>query len=408
MKKKSAGRTKRWLDVLGPGLVTGASDADPSGIGTYAAAGAALGYGGLWTALFTFPLMVNTQYICAKIGIATGKGLSGVLKQHYSKPLLYVAVLFLLIANTINAGADVGAIASGMKLLAPGVPEKAVIVPIGLGLLLLQILCSYHGISRVFKWLTLSLFAYVCAGFLADPDWGQVAFHTVVPSLEWNRGFLTMLVALLGTTISPYLFFWQTDSEAEESEGYKNAFWDVGAGVLFSNVVMFFIMLATGATLHRAGQTQIDTAADAAKALEPFAGSAAPILMGIGLIGTGILAVPVLASSAAYAVAEAMGWPFGLTKKLHEAKAFYGVMAFATLGGLAVNFVGASPVEALYGTAVLNGILAPPLLFIIMRVANDKKIMGKHTNGRVANVIGGVTTLAMFGAEVALLISWLA
>jgi NRAMP (natural resistance-associated macrophage protein)-like metal ion transporter len=411
----------RYLKALGPGLITGASDDDPSGIGTYATAGAQLGYATLWTALLTFPLMASIQFICAKVGMVTGRGLAGLLRQHYPRSVLYPAVLGLLIANTINAGADIGAIAAGVNLLLP-IPIKSLLVPIGLLLLIFQVWGSYQLIAKIFKWLTLSLFAYIGAAFLARPNWTEVLQGTFIPVIRFDNTFLSTLVAILGTTISPYLFFWQTNQEVEEkiAKGQKRlwkpqratedelhyAAWDVNIGMLFSNIVMYFIILATGATLHRAGQTNIDTAANAAIALKPIAGNWAYILMALGLIGTGLLAVPILTTSGAYAVCETFGWEWGLDKKFGRARDFYYVIGGSTIVALLIDFRGINPMDALFWTAVINGFLAPPLLVIIMLIANNKAIMGKQVNGRAINVLGWSTTVLMFAAALALLLTW--
>ncbi|HWX42009.1 MAG TPA: divalent metal cation transporter [Blastocatellia bacterium] len=412
---------KRFLKVLGPGLITGASDDDPSGIGTYAVAGASLGFSILWTALITFPMMAAVQFICAKIGMVTGMGLAGVLRRHYSRRLLYGAVVGLVVANTINAGADIGAIAAAINMLVP-IPISALIVPIAVSILALQIWASYRFIAKTFKWLTLTLFAYIISAFLAKPEWGAVLKGTFIPTFTFDSTFLSTLVALLGTTISPYLFFWQANQEVEEeiSMGRKQlwqrqgasaselryAALDVNTGMAFSNVVMYFIILATATTLHKAGKTDIQTATDAAEALRPLAGNAATLLLAVGLIGSGFLAVPVLTGSSAYALSEALGWKFGLNKKLRGAKQFYAVIVISTLAGLLINYVGISPIKALFWTAVINGLLAPPLLVIIMLIANNQTVMGKRTNRRLTNVLGWLTTVVMFAAAICLILTW--
>ena len=407
--------------VLGPGLVTGASDDDPSGIGTYAQAGAALGYGSLWTALVTFPMMWSVQLICAKIGMVTGTGLARVLRRHYPRWLLYSVVGSLVIANTINAGVDIGAIAAAINLLIP-VPIAALIVPIALCIPIVQIWGSYRLISKTFKWLTLALFAYILSAFFAKPDWRLVLRGTLLPTVRFDRQFLTVIVGILGTTITPYLFFWQADQEVEEeismgrrtlrqrvgatSAELKYAGWDVASGMLFSNVVMYFIMLATASTLFKGGNMKIESAIQAAQALRPLAGDAAYLLWAPGLIGAGVLCVPILTGSAAYAAAEAMGWKHGLNERPKRAKLFYGFIALSTLAGMLVNFVGVNPIEALFWTAVINGFLAPPMLVIMMLIANNKSVLGEHVNGPVSNAIGWVTTVAMSAAAVALLLAW--
>ena len=412
---------KRFFKVLGPGLITGASDDDPSGIGTYAVAGASLGFSTLWTALFTLPLMTAVLLTCARIGMVSGMGLTAVLRRHYSRSLLYLAVSGLVIANTINAGADIGAIAAAINLLIP-VPIAALIVPIALGILAVQIWGSYRLIARTFKWLTLALFAYIGSALYAKPDAIQVLKATFIPRLSFDASFLAMLVALLGTTISPYLFFWQADQEVEEEISFgrvtraqrrgatdaemKYARWDVYIGVFLSNLVMYFIILATAATLFKAGKTNIQSAADAAQALKPLAGQGASILLAVGLIGTGFLAVPILTGSSAYAVTEAFRGRYGFNQKLRHAKLFYGVIIASTLVGLLINFVGINPIRALFLAAVINGFLAPPLLVVIMLIANNRKVMKDRVNGRWTNILGWTTTLVMFAAAVALVLTW--
>jgi NRAMP (natural resistance-associated macrophage protein)-like metal ion transporter len=412
---------KRFLKILGPGLITGASDDDPSGIGTYALAGASLGFSTLWTALVTFPMMTAVQFICAKIGMVTGMGLARVLRRHYSRALLYPVVAGLVIANTINAGTDIGAIAAAVNLLVP-IPVTALVVPIALVILGLQVWGSYRLIAQTFKWLTLALFAYIGSALYARPDLGEVLRGTLIPTLSLDARFMTMLVAILGTTISPYLFFWQASQEVEEeiSMGRRTlkarrgatdtelrfAGVDVTAGMFFSNVVMYFIILATAATLFKAGQTDIQSAAEAAQALRPLAGDAASALLALGLIGAGFLGVPVLTGSSAYAMAEALGWEYGLDEKPRRAKLFYATIIVPTLIGMLINFVGINPIRALFWTAVINGFLAPPMLVLIMLIANTPRIMGERTNGRWINIAGWATTAVMFAAAIGLVLTW--
>ena len=419
--KSEPNPARRLLKILGPGLVTGASDDDPSGIGTYAVAGASLGFATLWTALVTFPLMASVQFICAKIGMVSGMGLAGVLRRHYPRPLLYAAVMGLLVANTINAGADIGAIAAGVNLLVP-VPIAWMIIPIGLLILGLQMWCSYRLIARIFKWLTLALLAYIASAFFAHPDPSEVLRGTFIPTIRFDSTFLSALVAILGTTISPYLFFWQASQEVEEEvemgrkqlwqrrgatdKELKYAALDINVGMLFSNLVMYFIILATAATLFKAGQTDIKSAADAAQALRPLAGDAAYILLAVGMIGAGFLAVPILTGSGAYAVSEVFGWRYGLHHHPSRAKQFYGVIALATLVGVAINFIGINPIDALFWTAVINGFVAPPLMVLIMLVSNNRAVMRDRVNGLGLNILGGVATLLMFAAAIALVLSW--
>ena len=412
---------KRFFRILGPGVITGASDDDPSGIGTYALAGASLGFSVLWTALLTFPMMTAVQFMCAKIGMVTGMGLARVLRHHYSKVLLYPVVAALAIANTINAGTDIGAIAAAVNLLVP-VPISALVVPIALSILALQVWGSYRLIAQTFKWLTVALFAYVGAAFFARPDLADVLYGTVVPTFSLDPSLMTNLVAILGTTISPYLFFWQASQEVEEEISMgrrtlkarqgathaelKYAGVDVISGMFFSNVVMYFIILATAATLFKAGKTDIGSATEAAQALRPLAGDAGYILFAIGLIGSGFLAVPILTGSSAYAIAEALGWKHGLDERPRRAKLFYAMIIIPTLIGTLVNFLGINPIQALFWTAVINGFLAPPLLVIIMFIANNKRIMGARVNGGWANVVGWATTIVMFAAAIGVILTW--
>lgn len=417
-----AGRRRgRLFTRIGPGFITGASDDDPSGIGTYASVGAAQGFSALWLALVTYPLMVAVQLICARIGLVSGKGIAGVLRGRYPGWVMYSTVATLVVANTINAGVDIAAIAAGINLLIP-ISPSFLIIPIGIAILVLQIAGSYQQIARVFKWLTLALVAYVGAAFFARPDWSAVVRGTFIPTVRADSDFLMAMVAVLGTTISPYLFFWQASEEVEEEiaagrttpderagatdDELRGATWDVGVGMAFSNLVMYFIVLATAATLHTSGQTTITSAAEAAQALEPFAGHAAEALFAVGLIGAGVLAVPVLTGAAAYAVAEAGGWNSGLAVRPRQAKVFYGVIIISTLVGMAMDFTGIDAITALYWTAVLNGLLAPPLLVLVLLIANNRAIMGERTNGRALNLLGGSAAVIMTAAAVGLLWSW--
>lgn len=418
---RSPNKRVRALRILGPGFITGASDDDPSGIGTYAMAGASLGYTTLWTALMTFPMMACVQYMCSRIGLVTGMGLAGILRRHYPYFLVYPLVGGLVIANTINAGADIGAIAAAIHLLFP-ISPIVLIVLIAVTILVLQIWCTYRTIKSTFKWLTLALLTYIASAFLARPDWHAALRFTLIPAVGFDSHFLSVLVALLGTTISPYLFFWQASQEVEDEINRGNrrlwqrrgttdgelhyAAWDTNVGMLFSNVVMYFIILATAATLSRAGKTEIESAAQAAEALRPLAGDAATILLALGLVGSGFLAVPILTGSAAYAVAEIFGWRYGLSEKPKRARQFYAVIAASTLIGMAFNFLGINEMSALFWTAVINGFLAPPLLVAIMLIANNPRVMGGRVNGRVLNILGWTTTTVMFAAAVGLVWTW--
>jgi len=414
---------RRVLKVLGPGFISGAADDDPSGIGTYATAGASLGFATLWTALLTFPLMAAVQFVCAKIGMVTGTGLAGVLRKHYPRRVLYGAVIALFVANTINVGADLAAVAAAINLLTPALPIAPLVLPIALGILALQVFGSYRRIASVFKWLTLALFAYIGSAFLATPDWAEVLSATFIPTIRLDHTFLLTLVAILGTTISPYLFFWQATEEVEEEISMgRTRLWrrrgatdpelryavlDVNVGMAFSVLVMYFIMLASAATLHEAGKTDIKSATDAAEALRPLAGDLSSILLAVGLIGSGVLAVPILSCSAAYALSEAFGWKYGLDRNPAKAKQFYAVIAAATLVGVGIDYLGINPIDALFFTAVINGFVAPPLLVMIMLVGNNKKIMGKRTNGRLINVLGWGAAAIMFLAAGVLLVTTL-
>ena len=412
---------KRWLGVLGPGLITGASDADPSGIGTHAVAGASLGFATLWTTLVTFPLMAVVQFICAKIGMVSGRGLAGVLRQHYPRWLLYPVVSGLVIANTVGAGADIGAIAAGINLLVP-IPARLLIVPVALLILALQIFGSYRLIAKAFKWLTLTLLAYVAAALFAKPELRAVARGTLVPAFHLDQLYLATLVAIVGTRISPYLFFWQASQEVEEEIGagrtnlsqrrgatkreLRYAAWDTYTGMFFANLIFYFIILSAAATLHESGTTEVGSAADAARALRPVAGDAASALFAVGLIGAGFLGVPVLTGGAAYAVAEALGWRHGLDERPARAKEFYAVIAAATLTGLLINFVGINPIDALFYAGLINGLLAPPLLILLLLIANNRAVMGGRVNRRPANVLGWVAVAVTLAAVVGLVLSW--
>jgi NRAMP (natural resistance-associated macrophage protein)-like metal ion transporter len=413
---------KRALMILGPGLITGASDDDPSGIGTYTQAGASLGLATLWTAIVTLPMMAAIQFICAKIGMVSGMGLAGVLRKHYPRWLVVGAIILLVIANTINAGTDIGAIAASVNLLAPRVPALALVVPIAIAIVLVQILGSYRTLVRIFKWLTLTLFAYIVAAFLAKPHWPEVLKATFIPAFRFDNQYLMTLVAIFGTTITPYLFFWQASQEVEEElrmgretlaerEGATDrelriAEIDVDAGMIFASVVFYFVVLASAATLHVSGKTDIQTATDAAEALRPLSHGMATVLFALGLIGSGFLAVPILTGASAYAMCEAFDWRYGLNEKFRDARRFYLIIAAATLVGLLINFFKIPPVTALFWTAVLNGVLAPPLIVIIMLVSNSKKVMGKRTNGLLTNFLGWSTAAIMIAAAVGMFVTW--
>lgn len=382
------------------------------------------GYAQLWVAVFSLPFMIAVQEMCGRIGMVTGKGLSGVIRKHYPKPILYVAVALLLIANTVNIGADLGAMASVANLVVGG---NFAIMLIGMTVLtlVLEIFISYRTYAKYLKYLSLSLFSYFFIGFVVHQDWMQVLGAALIPHISWTPEYLLNIVALLGTTISPYLFFWQADEEVEEEvasgklrmmgvgtpkisdRDIKVMRIDTMTGMMFSNLVTFFIMITAASTLHSDGIMEITSAAQAAEALRPIAGEFTFHFFALGIIGTGLLAVPVLAGSASYAVAEAFQWHEGLYLKLKKAHGFYGVITIATLIGLSVNFTAISPFSMLYYTAVLNGVIAPPLLLLILLISNNRKIMGKRTNTWVSNVLGGIITAVMWVAGVGVLWNFL-
>ena len=403
---------KRFFKCLGPGFITGASDDDPSGIATYAQTGAIFGYKQLWLTVLSFPLMVAIQEMCGKIGLVTGKGLSGVIRSHYGRVILFGAVFLLLLANIVNIGADLGAMASSARLLFD-IPIWAWLIFFTVLILLLQIFVPYKRYVKVLKYLSLSLFAYILTSFFIEMDWSVILKSTFTPSFIFSESFAMNVVAFLGTTISPYLFFWQTSEEVEEEvvnhkirsmgKGVPNFTRgdiremkvDTIVGMFFSSLIAFFIIAVTAATLHQNGITNIETADQAALALLPFAGHYAFLLFAVGIIGTGLLAIPILAGSASYAISEALKWKEGLNKKFRQARGFYGVIIFATLLGLFINFSPLPPFKMLYYAAVLNGICAPPLLFFILHISNNKKIMGKYTNSRALNILGWLTAVLM-------------
>lgn len=410
----------RIVKRIGPGVVTGAADDDPSGIVTYATAGATFGFAFLWTALLTYPLMCTVEYISAKIALVSGEGLSAVLKEHYPRPILYAAVALLVIANTMNAGTDIGAVAAAINLLVPQVSMSLLIVPVGMVLLTVQVFGSYKVLQRVLQWLTLSLLAYLGTVFFIHFDPAQVFLSTIIPSLRFDGAYLAMLVAILGTTITPYCLFWQADEEVEEERAMgrqersqrlgatdselRGAFADIDLGMAVCIAVMYSIMLTSAVSVHDGG-VQIKTAADAAAALRPMAGKGAELLFALGIIGTGLLAVPVLTASAAYALAEAFDWDATLDSKLWQGRGFYCVIIASTLVGIAVVLSGVNPMLALVWAAILNGLLAPPILVLIMLVSNNKQVMGEHTNSFWTNVIGWSTAAVMSIAGIALILT---
>ena len=400
--------------VLGPGLITGASDDDPSGIATYSQAGAGFGFATLWTALLTFPLMAGVQEMCARIGIVTKQGLAGTLKQHYPKSILYITMLFSFPAITLNIGADIQGMGAVANLLIPQVPTFAFSIIITAILMFVIILYPYKRIASILKWLCASLLLYIIVPFMVHADWLAICRSAVVTTIRFNEAFFSILVAILGTTISPYLFFWQATMEAEDIAQHKtelvvdkrvmtNMSIDVNIGMLFSNLVMFFIIVTTGAVLFKAGIRQIDTVGQAAKALEPLAGQFTYLLFALGVIGTGFLAVPVLAGCISYMLAETFGWEEGLDKTFNQAKGFYITLIVSLLIGLFMEFLGISPINALIYTAILYGLTAPVLIAVILHICNNKKIMGDFTNSILSNVLGVVTFVLMTVAGVAMI-----
>jgi len=418
-KGKWSSLLKRSLAILGPGLITGAADDDPSGISTYSVAGAAYGYATLWIALLTFPLMVSIQLMCARLGMVTGRGLASAIRIHYPRWVLWGSCSILVVANIINIGADLGGMAEATQLIT-GIRALVWIPFYAMFIIGLLFWASYTLIAKIFKWLTLVLFAYVLASFFAHVDWKHALVVTFVPHLEWSRGFLAVLVAILGTTISPYLFFWQAAEEVEEekSKGHRRggskgaitrelrtARADTIAGMFFSNFIMYFIILTTAATLHAHGQTDIATARQAAEALRPLAGNGAYFLFTIGLIGTGMLGVPVLVGSCAYAVTEGAVWRGSMSDKPNGARKFYAVMGLAMTLGLVLNYLGFNAVKMLFWSAVINGILAPPLIFLVVLLTSSHKVMGKHVNPAVLRYLGWATFVVMSAAAVGMIIA---
>jgi NRAMP (natural resistance-associated macrophage protein)-like metal ion transporter len=408
---RPAAGMRRLLGVLGPGLITGASDDDPSGIATYSQAGAQLGYAITWTMLFSYPLMTVIQEISARIGRTTGQGIAGNIRRHYANGLLQAIVALLLVANVLNIGADLGAMGDALGLLIGG-PRLPYVIAFGTLSGLLQVFMRYSRYVGVLKWLTLALFAYFGTVMVVEIPWGEAARGFLVPTFSFDPAFWTTVVAIMGTTISPYLFFWQASQEAEDTkeepqrkpllkapgqgpDALERIRLDTYIGMAFSNMVALAIMITTAATLHAAGITDIQSSSQAAEALRPVAGTFAFTLFALGIIGTGLLAVPVLAGSAAYALGEARKWPIGLARKPKQAKAFYLALAGATLVGILLNFSPIDPIKALYWSAVINGVVAVPVMAIMMRLAANPRVMGKFTISPVMWTIGWAATLVM-------------
>ncbi|MES2120474.1 MAG: divalent metal cation transporter [Pseudomonadota bacterium] len=411
----------RLFGILGPGLITGASDDDPSGIGTYSQTGAAFGYSMSWMMLFTYPLMSAVQIASARLGRSTGHGIAGNLARHYPNWLLQSLVALLLIANTLNIGADLGAMADATRLLLGGW-YFAYVVGFGLFAAALQIFVSYKRYVLALKWLTMALFAYVAALLFAGVDWGSALRGMLIPTIRFDTSFLTTVVAVLGTTISPYLFFWQASEEAEDIKAHSGRHalrphpeegpaaierikWDTLVGMAFSNAIAVAIILTTAATLNQQGITDIQTSADAAEALRPIAGTAAFVIFAAGIVGTGLLAIPVLAGSAAYALGEARRWPVGLDRKPRDARAFYATILVATLAGIVMNFVGLNPIKALFWSAVVNGVVSVPVLSVLMLMTARHNVMGKWILGPRLRVLGWIATGVMGACVAAMLVT---
>lgn len=415
---RTSRRMRAGVHGLGPGLITGVADDDPSGISTYTITGATQGYQLLWLSLVTLPMNIAVQSICARIGLVRGQGLARVIGERYGRNWLWPVVALLFIANVVNIGADILAIAAAIDLLTP-IPARWMVVPVGVGITLVEVIVPYPRFAHYLKLLTLVIFAYVLGAFVANPDWGAAFRATVVPSADWSGATIQTIVAILGTTISPYLFFWQASEEVEEEaqQGIlpggaeteriapliRAARVDVALGMVLANVGFFFVVLTSAATLHASGRTDIETAAQAAEALRPLAGNAASLLFAVGIIGTGLLAIPTLAGSAAYAASELFDWPEGLNNTFRRAPQFYGLIALATLLGIALTFTSLGEIRALYLAAIVNGLIAPILLVVIMLLAGDRTVLGRNTAGRIARIVGWVATAAMLLASLVLL-----
>ncbi len=415
-KQKAKSKLSRFWKMLGPGLITGASDDDPSGIATYSQAGAKFGLTTLWTAIVSYPLMYVIQEMCARIGIVTGRGLAGVVKDHYPKWVLYLLIIFSCPAIILNIAADIAGMGAVANLIIPGVPAPVFSIGFTVLLLYFTVKLSYHRLAAIMKYLCMILLVYLVVPFLAKQDIRQILNSTFIPKFSLNREYLLVLVGVLGTTISPYLFFWQTAMETEAFPERKKHIIldkyilphmkkDVKYGMFFSVLVMYFITLTAGTVLHNNGVHEINTVEDAAKALQPLAGNFAYILFALGVVGISFLAIPVLAGSLSYIIAETFGWKEGLNKKFHEAREFYFVMIISTMAGLVIQLAGVDPVKALLYTAVLYGITAPVIIGIILHICNNKKIMEEYTNKRLPNLVGAVALL-LIGAS-ALLLAWL-
>ncbi len=410
------------LWTVGMGIITGAADDDPSAVGTYASAGAAFGPAILWTAPVALPMMITVVYLSGKLGQVAGEGLFAVLRRHYPRWILLPTLAGVLIGNVIEAAADIGGMAAALHLIVP-LAIPAIVVAITLLVLALQLAGSYRLISRVLRVLALALLAYIVSAVLAKPDWATVLRGTVVPTVHFDRDFLAILVAITGTSLSAYLYTWHSNQEVEEEiamgrrrlsdrvgatdDELKRSFWTVVSGMFFSSAVMYFVTLATASTLFAAGQRHIDSAAQAAAALAPIAGRAASVLFAVGIVGVGFLAVPVMTTGGAYDLAQALGWRQGLHRKPSEAKRFYAALTAFMLVAMAMNFLGVNPMRALVWSGIIQGFSTPPLMLLMLRMTNNRAIMGEQVNSRTVNVLGWATMLAMFAATIGLVVSWL-
>ncbi len=423
--KKFKAKIKKILNIVGPGVISGAADDDPSGIATYSQTGAQFGYGQLWTIILTLPFLTAIQEASGRIGAVTGKGLAAVIKKHYPKKILLGAVILMLIANTINIGADLGAMAAALRLIIP-VNFIIAILLFAILILSLEIFTSYKVYSKILKWLALTLLAYPITVFLVHQPWQQILMATTIPHLEFNFTFFFVITAVLGTTISPYMFFWEASEEVEEEKRkhifrlsgqprgikkfIKHLHWDNFIGMLFSEIVAWCVIVTAATVLHHNGIINITTAADAARALEPLvqsfpnAGFIAKFIFSVGIIGLGLLAIPVLSGSASYALSEAVDWRAGLNLKFKKAHGFYGVIILSTLVGLLINFIGINPMKALIFTAVFNGLVSVPFIFLVAHIANNRKIMGRYRSGWISNILVWATFIVMTASAIAMFI----
>lgn len=420
--RKHFNRARDYWKSLGPGITTGAADDDPSGITTYSQTGAQYGFNLLWLSTFSFPLMAVVQEMCARIGLVTGRGLAANIRQHYPKWVLYIATSLLFFANTLNIGADLGAMAKASQLLLPKTSFTTLILSFTIFSLALQIFTTYERYAKYLKWLALILLSYVFSALTVNLNWNEILQKSIIPTIVFSKDQIFLITGILGTTISPYLFFWQTSQEVEEmilggrttlklrqeettKKEVRDMRADVWSGMFLSNLVMFFIIAACGATLFSHGITNITSASQAAEALRPIAGDKVYLLFALGIIGTGLLAVPILAGSASYALSESFGWKLGLYRKLKEANAFYGVIIISTGIGLLINFAGLDPIKTLIYSAVLNGLISPVVLILIVMISSNAKVMGKWVNHKFVTILGWLITLLMTVAGIATIIS---